>query len=495
MFLATVAIYQVSAIGSALPNYHNHPNPKSCLRKQTTEDKLKRLLTITIAFIALSFSAVFAKASTHTGPRIGLTLIPPTPVTDKITLDIRGGIWNRTGHAEKYHTAIYLDQEKPGEKLYEKTLVVPPRSAAGIRYLMATKGREGHHQILLVARSGRSVLRTSQPITILRSKVRSTKRIGGAWVGITHWSEKEGKPWNKQIKKMTDADWRQLVRGMHRIGMNIIVVQQVFENQVYNNEDSIITQNGYHGLAYYPSKLFPGRMPIVAKDPIGAILTEADKLGMHVFLGVGMYAWFDYSTASLAWHEKVAKELWNLYGYHPSFYGWYISEEKDGGLGDAKERNQIVNFFKHFTPYVNRLAPGKPVMLATNCFHLRGAQSTYLKLLPNLDILCPFAFDRMDSGDETGAQAAALLAKLTHETGTHLWLDMEVFVFDKDGALVPRPISGVIGDLDKYKNFEETLCYQYPGLLTAPAAAVRLGGEPAVKLYLDYEKYIKGLQK
>lgn len=463
--------------------------------RKTARKKVKRLLTVIIVLIGLVGITSLAQCRPNSKPDIGLTLIPPTPVTDKIILDIRGGIWNRTDRSEKYHVAIYLDEENPGKRLYEETLEVPARSAAGIRYLWPTKNHVGHHRILLVACTGAHTFRTLQPLTVLASKVRSTERIGGAWVGITHWSEKEGKPWNAQIKKMTDAQWRQLVRGMHRVGMNIIVIQQVFENQVYNNEDSIITQNGYHGLAYYPSKLFPGRMPIAAKDPIGAILTEADKLGMHVFLGVGMYAWFDYSKASLAWHEKVAKELWSLYGYHPSFYGWYISEEKDGGLGDATERSQIVNFFRHFTPYVHHMAPGKPAMLATNCYHLHGAESTYLKLLPNLDILCPFALDRMDKGDETGAQAAASLAKMTKETGTHLWLDMEVFIFDKEGGLIPRPIAGVIGDLHKYTNFEETLCYQYPGLLTSPTASVKLGGEPAVRLYLDYEKYLKGLPK
>ncbi len=76
-----------------------------------------------------------------------------------------------------------------------------------------------------------------------------------------------------------------------------------------------------------------------------------------------------------------------------------------------------------------------------------------------------------------------------------MWLDMEVFVFDKEGGLIPRPISGVMSDMHKYTNFEEILCYQYPGLLTAPNAAVKLGGGPAVKLYLDYQKYLNSLPK
>lgn len=458
-------------------------------------EKLKQVLGIMMVFACLVGSNTFAQGRPRSKPVISMTLIPPSPVTDKITLDIRGALWNRSDKARRYQVTIYLDTEKRGERLYHETLEVEARSDVGVRYLWPTKGRTGHYNILIVAKSGRKTFREMQPLTILASKVRSDERIGGAWVGISHWSEQEGKPWNAQIKKMTDAQWKQLVREMHRIGMNIIVIQEVFRNQVYNYEDSLITLNGYQGRAYYPSKLFPGRMPIAAKDPIRAILSEADQLGMHVFLGVGMYAWFDFSPASLVWHEKVAKELWQLYGYHPSFYGWYVSEEKDGSLGDSTERRQIVDFFKKFTPYVRHLAPDKPVMLAINCFNLLGATQVYLKLLPNLDILCPFGFDRMPKGDETATQAAALLQRLCNKTGAHLWLDMEVFVFDKQGALIPRPISGVLSDLQKYTSFEETLCYQYPGLITSPRASIKLGGARAVRLYIDYQKYLKGFPK
>ena len=57
--------------------------------------------------------------------------------------------------------------------------------------------------------------------------------------------------------------------------------------------------DNYQGKAFYPSKLYPGRMDIAAKDPIEAILSEADKQGMNVLMGVGMFAWFDFTPESL----------------------------------------------------------------------------------------------------------------------------------------------------------------------------------------------------
>ncbi len=79
---------------------------------------------------------------------------------------------------------------------------------------------------------------------------------------------------------------------------------------------------------------------------------------------------------SLRWHKQVARELWERYGHHPSFYGWYVSEEQDGGLGSAEERREMVAFFRGFTPFAHALAADKPVMLTINSYHFRGAEET-----------------------------------------------------------------------------------------------------------------------
>src|SRR5437773_968926 len=287
--------------------------------------------------------------------------------------------------------------------------------------------------------------------------MRSTKKIDGAFMGFYHWSETEGKHWNNDLKKMTDNQWKELVDAQHNLQMNIIVMQELFRNQMYVGEHSI-EKEGYKGLAYYPSKLFAGRMPIAAKDPVEAVLSEADKNGMNVFIGVGMYAWFDFTAGSLLWHKKVAQELWDRYGHHPSFYGWYISEEMDGGLGTPKQQQEIIDFFQGFTGFVRSLTPDKPVMLATNSHNIRNGMETYKKLLPNLDILCPFGFHRMPKDDYAGEEAAQVLQHLCDSAHSHLWMDLEVFDFEPDNALVPRSINGLVSDLNRFSNFEKIIC-------------------------------------
>lgn len=262
-------------------------------------------------------------------------------------------------------------------------------------------------------------------------------------------------------------------------------------NQVYVGKHTL-ERDGYQGKAFFPSRLYTGRMPIAAKDPVESILATADQLGMNVFMGVGLYAWFDFTPASLKWHKHVADELWMRYGHHRSFYGWYVSEEIAGNLGDTPRRRQeLAEFFREFQQHCRALAPDKPVMLATNCHRLSAAQDDYPKLLAHCDILCPFGFHRMPSGDLTGAQAAQLLQQMCDAAGAHLWLDLELFVFGPDRELCPRPIEEIVKDLHQFPNFEKVLCYQFPGVMNAPWASRQPGGAATVRLYRDFQQFFK----
>ncbi len=456
---------------------------------------LGRVAVLSLA--AMSASAAGAAADNvrleASGPSISLTLIPPAPISDQITLDVRGAVRNKSASAKKYQVRLYLDHERPESLLHEEPLAVEPRSARGFRFDWPVRNQGGQHRLILVAKSGWRTLRAVQPIEILPSTIRSTQRLGGAWVDIYHFSEKEGKLFNPELGKMTDRQWRELVRAMHEVDQNIMVITMVFENYTHRGQHKIETE-GYHGKAYYPSKLYPGRMPIAAKDPLETIFSEADRLGMHVLPGVGNYAFIDYTPGALAWSKRVADELWARYGRHASFYGWYITPEQHGSLGSAAERAEMLAFFEEFTPYVRRLAPDKPILLAPNSYKVKGAEAAYRKLLPNLDILCPFGFHRMPRGDSTGEEAAAILQSLCAQSGTHLWMDLESFLFLDNvngGPLIPRPIEGLVSDFTRFGNFEKILHYQFPGLMSSPGMSRQPGGPASVQLYLDYQKYLE----
>ncbi len=397
-------------------------------------------------------------------PLISLTLIPPSPVTDQITLEIRAAVWNHSEVAETFDTSLFLDQAAPDRLLHRQQVQVAAGSAEGVCFRWPTRGHAGSHRIIVTVSSSRGKRRFERSVVIMASDVRSTRRIDGAWVDIYHFSEEEGKYFNAELSKMAANDWRELVRAMRDIKMNVLVNTMLFQNYTHYGQHRI-EQEGYQGKAFYPSRRFPRRMPIACDDALEVILSEADKHEMHVFPGIGTYAFFDYTPGSLAWHKEVAEEVWQRYGHHPSFYGWYVSDEIGGDLGNDPTRwRQIADFCREFRAHCRALAPDKPVMLASNSHFVPRAIDAYRQLLPHLDILCPFGFHRMPSGDIPGEQAAQLLQGLCDEAGCHLWMDLETFVFHPGMALYPRQIVGPISDLRRFQGFEKTLCYQYPGL-------------------------------
>jgi hypothetical protein len=430
---------------------------------------------------------------------ISLTLIPPTEITNKIDLDIRAGIRNNGSEEKNLDISIYLNEVKESSRLFQIKLAIKPDSVNSVKYVMPTADKLGDNTIILEAKDGTLTYKKEKKIKVIESDSRSSKTIGGAWISFYHWSEQEGKMWNPAMKQMTNNQWKELVSSMHKIKMDIIVIQESFRNQEYVGKHTI-EGDGYKGKAFYPSKLYPERMPIAAQDPLEAVLSEADALKMHVFMGVGMYAWFDYSEGSLAWHKKVAKELWEMYGHHESFYGFYVSEEGMGSLDcfekdslkQIERRKEVLHFFEEFNPFCNELAPDKPVMFAPNGWGVGRAKDLYPKLLKNVDIICPFAFARMPEGDLSGKETVNLLQKFCDDANAHLWLDLEAFLFnEKEGYLYPRPIQEITNDLSLFDNFEKVICYQYPGVFSDPQMSIQVGEtEATVKLFHDYQKYL-----
>ncbi|MCS2442975.1 DUF4434 domain-containing protein [Bacteroides uniformis] len=149
--------------------------------------------------------------------------------------------------------------------------------------MIPMKDKVGKHKVILKVSDGKRVYRKTKEIEVIQSDIRSIQQISGAWTGIYHWSEEEGKHRNQDIKKMTDDHWREMIRSMHKIEMDMVVIQEVFRHQAYIGSST--TVEDYPGKAFYPSKLYPGRMDIAAEDPIEAILSEADKQGMQVLMG------------------------------------------------------------------------------------------------------------------------------------------------------------------------------------------------------------------
>lgn len=453
---------------------------------------------IFLIFLLYMFGGTFALF----GQSVGLTLIPPTTITNQVNLDIRAGLVNNENTVQKIDISIYLNEKDELSLLHHSQVTLAPGQSHLVNKIISTKDKVGNNKIILVTTTDKETFETSKNIEVLDSPIRSTQTIDGTWSSLYIYSETEGKYWNPDLRKMTDSNWRELVHSMNKLDMNIVVIQESFRNEEYVGKHNI-EQEGYQGKAFYSSELYPGRMPITAKDPIENILTQADQDSMYIFLGVGMYAWFDYTEGSLKWHKKVAKELWEKYHHHPSFYGFYVSEEGVGSLDSwetdpAKKllrQQEVVHFFAEFKQYCSEFAPDKPIMFAPNAWGITEACDKYPILLKNVDIICPFAFARMPKNDLAGAEAVKLFQKWCDEAGSHLWLDLEVFNFDENYSLCPKTIENIKQDMLAYSNFEKILCFQLPGIFNDPSMSFRIGQESTLTRFMEYLQYLKQVKK
>ena len=330
-----------------------------------------------------------------------------------------------------------------------------------------------------------------QPYEIVPSKVHSTQLLDGCWISIRHWSETESACFREGLEQMTDEDWKEHIFSMHRLGITTVLIQNVFDSTRYVHQHDM-TADTYDGVAFYDSKWAPRRPGMKEKDPLEAILSAADECGMAVFPGVGLYAWFDFSPESLVWHKRVATELFERYGHHPSFYGFYVSEEIMGALyygydpvPDEKYKD-IQQFFKEFSAFCHKLAPTKPVALAPNNIDMHLYREQWKGILDNLDILIPFAFARSENN-------IPQITEMCSASGVHFWVDMEIFRFPfVNGALVPKDYEGLLKEIRDYDMLEQIFGYQYTGLLNEPGRNGRhLGGEETETLYAQFYEYQK----
>jgi len=452
-------------------------------------------------------------------PNLRLTLTPPGPVTDQVTVEVRGAIHNTTGEDLALTITLVLPDGSTGA---QATVTVPVGGVHGLTARWPTAGSAGPQTFRLQA----GAWSVEHTLDVIPAATRGSGLIGGAWVGIVHWSEGEAAYWNDCLRTFTDDNWREMVRGMHRVGMDLIIIQETWRNQTYYGEHyHTMTVENYRetfaGKAFYPSALWPARMDIPAEDPLEAILDEADRHGMQVMLGLGNYAHFDYTAGSLAWHRDVMTELWERYGGHPSLYGWYISEEMNGRIKPHEMRYweqtdefraEVLAFFRGLSALRDELAPETLIMLAPDSHYHEEAAETWPQLARCCDIFCIQGYQRDPVDGVPVEENIRRMQAICDAAGNHLWMDMEAFGFehpDKTGPqresymrelpdgteefvhvpLVPQPMETLAGELTRFPQFEFICAYQYPGLFCAPDAAKCPGGAAAVRLFADYERY------
>ena len=416
-----------------------------------------------------------------------VTLIPPHRASTRSSVEIRIS----AGSAAACRVSINLD----GQPI--RSTQVELSSTEPFTVLTERIGLPGNvwFSFEFLDEAGDLVGHVDRPYEIVDSGVRSTRRIDGCWISVVHWSEDEARHFNADLKRLSAEDWADQIGAMNDVGIKSVLVQNVFDSDRYAGRHDM-TEESYAGAALYPSRLYAERYPLATADPLEAILAAADERGMTVFMGVGLFAWFDFSPASLEWHKRVTAELQDMYGHHPSLYGWYVSEEMFGSLYDewphlpAEAYQDIVRFFRDYWAFVQALTPTKPVALAPNNIRFHEFAREWGEILPHIDVLIPFAFAR----DRENLNIAQIQA-ICDRAGTHLWVDMEMFDFPLDNGLVPKTIDALVREIAEYDDVEQIFGYQFTGLMNPPDSPFNLGGRRAKELYTDYARHFESLER
>lgn len=136
------------------------------------------------------------------------------------------------------------------------------------------------------------------------------------------------------------------------------------------------------------------------------------------------------------------------------------------------------------TRLLDRLTPTKPVALAPNNIHMHWYPEQWHEILQYLDILIPFAFARSEYNLTEIAQMCA-------RTGTHFWVDMEIFANPFEDGLRPKSCPELIEEIRHYDVLEQIYGYQFTGLMNEPGHRMELGGADTEELYTAYRAYVQ----
>lgn len=120
----------------------------------------------------------------------------------------------------------------------------------------------------------------------------------------------------------------------------------------------IIIKGGLRKETLFPSKVIGTSTPF---DLARVFLDEAEKRGMNLFFGTyDSWEWARNGT----WKEEIAlnlrfmDEVWQRYGEHGAFAGWYLTHET------SHRRFHFREIYQDISEHAKILTPDKPVLIS-----------------------------------------------------------------------------------------------------------------------------------
>jgi len=180
-----------------------------------------------------------------------------------------------------------------------------------------------------------------------------------------------------------------------------------------------------------------GAVEAVAWEPFRHILVAAERLGMRVFLGLGLDPtfWQGQFDPLASAEENVALmlRLEELYGASPALAGWYLPEEIDDRRFVAADVHEGVMVYLEAMARAAHERTGRPVMVAPY-FGMNPNGPAYAAWWDATLTRAPIDIIALQDGvgtrrttTEEGVGVFKALAEVAARHGAALWSDLEVF--------------------------------------------------------------------
>ena len=312
-----------------------------------------------------------------------------------------------------------------------------------------------------------------------RTKPLKVKPIRGSWISIW-WDDRRHFYWNEACLKNTATQWALAVQEVAEIGMEYLVLLAIAKDSK----------------AFYDTPLLP-KLKMACDDPIGALLTAADRHGVKFFLSSDWFGPWDHlclrDPARVRARFQMMGEIARQYAHHHSFHGWYWPNEAALGPYFTDDFIACVNAC---TCEARRLTPKARTLIAPYGTHRAVCDDCFVRQLERLDV------DIIAYQDEVGclrmnpAQSAVAFETLrrAHKRVPQraLWADVETFAWEgppnkQISPLIPAAFPRVREQLEAVSPFVDTiLIYQYQGLMNKPGSQAFAGHPDSARLYSDY---------
>ena len=275
-----------------------------------------------------------------------------------------------------------------------------------------------------------------------------------------------------------------------------------FQNMKAIGIDTVIMiRSGYRKFITWPSKYLMSKgcyMP--SMDLVELFLTLADKYGMKFYFGLydtGHYWDTGDMTWELEYNKFVIDEIWQAYGHHKSFQGWYLSTEISRATKGAIECFQgMGRMCKEVSgglpTFISPWIDGKKAVMGTdaklkNSVSVRQHEEEWNEIFDGIhDFVnaCAFQDGHIDY-DELDA-FFSVNKKLADRYGMECWTNAETFDRDMPIHFLPIKFDKLRMKLEAAKRcgYDKAITFEFSHFMSPQSAYLQAG-----HLYDRYKEY------